>query len=198
MNLLTPQIYTSSGLTKKNILENKRVLDIGCGNRKLPGATGIDIVKSPQVDILHDLSQFPWPIQDNEFEVLFLSHALEHMEDLLKTMAEIHRISRAGARVIIQVPYFRSTDAYTDPTHRHFFTSQSLDYFIQGTECSEYNYVPVRFKRIGFWYGWPHPSRNLLRNLIKNLARRFPRFYDQYFSLFLPVECLTWELEVLK
>ena len=30
------------------------------------------------------------------------------------------------------------------------------------------------------------------------LKMSFPDFYDKYLSLLIPVECLTWELEVLK
>jgi|SRR3989344_1948217 len=198
MNALAPQIYTPKGFVKENIFGLKKVLDVGCGGRKLPGAVGIDIVKSPGVDILHDLSKFPWPFKDNEFDVIFANHCLEHIDDMLQTMSEIHRIARPGAHIIVQVPYFRSTDAYADPTHRHFFTSRSMDYFIEGTGCAEYQYVSVRFKQIGFWYGWPQPSRNPLRQLVKAFMHYYPRFYDQYVSLILPTECLTWELEVVK
>ena len=201
MDLLVPRIYTPDGLVKHNILEGKKALDVGCGSRKLPGAVGIDILRMPEVDIVYDLSTFPWPLAANEFDVIFLSHCLEHMEDLLKTLAEIHRISRSGAHIIIQVPYFRSIDAYTDPTHRHFFTSHSLDYFCEGEKISDNcgaSYVPFRFRKLGFWYGSPLGSRNPVRRLLTPFMRRYPQFYEQYLSLLVPVANITWELEVIK
>jgi SAM-dependent methyltransferase len=201
MDLLVPRIYTPDGLVKHNILEGKKALDVGCGSRKLPGAVGIDILRMPEVDIVYDLSTFPWPLGENEFDVIFMSHCLEHMEDLLKTLAEIHRISRRGAHIIIQVPYFRSTDAYTDPTHRHFFTSHSLDYFCEGERISDdcgASYVPFRFRKLGFWYGSPRGSRNPVRRLLTPFMRRYPQFYEQYLSLLVPVAHITWELEVIK
>ncbi|HEY4517747.1 MAG TPA: class I SAM-dependent methyltransferase [Candidatus Paceibacterota bacterium] len=198
MELFAPRIYTARGFVREHILGGAKALDVGCGSRKLPGAIGVDIVKTPQVDVLHDLALFPWPFETNTFDLIFLNHALEHMEELLKTMSEIHRIARPGARIVIQVPYFRSADAYTDPTHRHFFTSRSLDYFVEGTGCDEYRYVPIRFKKLGFWYGWPQRSRNSLRRALKGVMHRYPQWYDQYLSLLLPVDCLTWELEVIK
>lgn len=197
MNLLTPQIYTPDGFVKDDILGGKKALDVGCGSRKLPGAVGIDIVSTSKADIVHDLSVFPWPFKDDEFDIVFLNHSLEHMEDILKTMTELHRITKTGGRIIIQVPYFRTVDAFTDPTHRHFFTAGSLDYFVDGTGCSEYNYLPIRFKKLSFWYGWPHHSKNPFRELIKVIARHHPHFYDQYLSLLFPVSCVTWELEVV-
>lgn len=201
MDLLAPKIFTPNGLVKTNILEGKRALDVGCGSRKLPGAVGIDILSVPGVDIVHDLSMFPWPLRDDEFDVIFVSHCLEHVDDLLKTLSEMNRISRTGAHIIIQVPYFRSTDAYTDPTHRHFFTSHSLDYFCQGehitNDCGA-SYVPFRFRKLGFWYAWPGISRNPLRQALKPFMRRYSQFYDQYLSLLMPVGSVTWELEVIK
>jgi len=196
--LLAPQIYTKNGFVKENLFEGERVLDVGCGSRKLSGAEGIDVVPSSQADVVHDLSKFPWPYKENSFDVIFMNHSLEHMDDVLATMSELHRIAKKGAHIVIQVPHFRCLDAYVDPTHRHFFTSRSLDYFIKDSVYAEYNYIPERFKKLGFWYGWPHPSKNPIRQLIKKFSHRYPDFYDQYLSHLLPVECVTWELEVIK
>jgi SAM-dependent methyltransferase len=203
MDLLVPKIYTRNGLVKINILEGKRALDVGCGSRKLPGAVGIDILRMPEVDIVHNLSIFPWPLGENEFDVILMSHVLEHMDDLLRVLSEVHRISRSGAHIIIRVPYFRSTDAYTDPTHRHFFTSHSLDYFCEGenitNDCGA-SYVPFRFRKLGFWYGGggARVSHNPLRRSLRTFMHRYPQFFDQYLSLLLPVAHVTWELEVIK
>jgi SAM-dependent methyltransferase len=201
MDLLVAKIYARKGLVKNNVLDGKRALDLGCGSRKLPGAIGIDVLRTPDVDIVYDLSVSPWPLRENEFDVVFMSHFLEHMDDLLKVLSEVHRIARNGAHVIIRVPYFRSTDAYTDPTHRHFFTSRSLDYFFEGEriarDCGA-SYVPFRFRKLGFWYAWPGLSHNPLRQFLKPFMHRYPQFYDQYLSLLIPVGSITWELEVIK
>jgi ubiquinone/menaquinone biosynthesis C-methylase UbiE len=196
--LWTQKIFTLQGLTGENILEGKKALDVGCGHRKLPGALGIDVIKDSKVDVVHDLSVFPWPLKDNSFDLVLMNSVLEHVIDVLKTLGEVHRVGKPGAHVLIKVPYFRSTDAFADPSHYHFFTSRSMDFFVEGTEFRHYGYVPFHFKKLGFWYGWPHPSKNPLKQLMKLFAHRFPDFYDQYLSLLLPVECVFWELEVIK
>lgn len=198
MTLWAPQIYTPHGFTKKDILSGARALDIGCGGRKLPGAMGMDVLKLPGVDIVHNLDAYPWPVRDNEYDLVFANHFVEHTRDVVRTMEEIHRILKQGGRAVIQVPYFRSTDAYTDPTHTHYFTSQSMDYFVEGTHEAAYNYTPARFTKLGFWYGWPHPSRNPLRQALKHWMHDHPQAYDQHLSLIIPTECLTWELEAVK
>ncbi|MBI2618392.1 class I SAM-dependent methyltransferase [Candidatus Kaiserbacteria bacterium] len=196
--ILTTKIYTRGGISRENIFQEKKVLDIGCGQRKLSGAVGLDVLENSQADIIHDVSKTPWPFEDNSFDVVFANHHLEHVSEPLVFLREAHRILRPKGRIVLQVPYFRFIDAFTDPTHRHFFTSQSLDYVIDGTKLAKYQYTNFRFREIGFWYGWPIASHNPFVRLFKWYIHRHPRFYDQYLSLFFPVPCLTWELEVIK
>ncbi len=108
----------------------------------------------------------------------------------------MYRTLKPGGRVVLQVPYFHCTDAYTDPTHKHFFTSRTLDYVIEGTDLAQYHYGKALFHKKGFWYGWPHTSRNPIKQFLKSLLYRNKNVYDQYLSLLVPVtRCLTWELE---
>jgi len=195
---LTTKIYTRNGVPKENIFSDKKVLDIGCGQRKLPGSVGMDVVENSEADVVHDASVMPWPFEDNSFDLVFANHFVEHVDDLLAFFNEVHRILKPGGRFIMQVPYFRRTDAYADITHRHFFTSQSLDYIVKDTKLSAYNYTDRLYTKIGFWYGWPAQSRNPLVRFFKWYISKYPKFYDQYLSLLLPISCLTWELEVIK
>ena len=41
------------------MLINMKILDFGCGKRKQKGATGIDISKDTDADVIHDLNVFP-------------------------------------------------------------------------------------------------------------------------------------------
>lgn len=196
--LWAPKIYSPVGFNRKLVLGDARALDVGCGDRKLPNAIGMDIIKVPSVDVQHSFDIFPWPFPDNSFDLVFLNHALEHVEDVVAVVNEIHRVLKPTGRLVIQVPYFRSLDAFTDPTHRHFFTARTLDYFVQGSGLSHYQYNDSLFIKKGFWYGWPHLSRNPLVRRFKSFITSHPQFYDQYLSLVLPMKCLTWELEAIK
>ncbi|MDB5237312.1 MAG: hypothetical protein JWL88_414 [Parcubacteria group bacterium] len=194
----TTRIYTPNGFVQENILNEAKALDLGCGNRKLPGAVGADCLALPAVDVVHDLAAFPWPFRDNEYDLVFANHFMEHADDVLQTLGEIHRILAPGGRIVMQVPYFRAVDAFTDPTHRHYYTSSTLDYVTEGSGLAAYSYTPFTFKRIGLWHGWPHPSRNPLVRMFKKWLLSDLARYDQYLSLLFPVQCLTWELEVTK
>jgi len=197
--LRTPLIYTRGGFARTNPFPGSAALHLGCGAAKLPGATGVDALALPGVDVVHDLNTTPWPFAEGSFDVILAHSVLEHLGSVVDFMNEAYRVGKPGARLVIGVPYFRSVDASDDPTHRHFFTARSMDYFLDdGNARAAYAYSGARFKKVGFWYGWPHPSRNPISWSLKKTAHRFPHFYDQYLSLLLPVQVLFWELEVLK
>lgn len=54
-------------------------LDIGCGEHKQPGFVGIDVRELEGVDIVHDITKFPWPLPDNSATVAMCSHLVEHI-----------------------------------------------------------------------------------------------------------------------
>jgi SAM-dependent methyltransferase len=195
----TKKIYTYSGITKEDIFQNgEEVLHIGSGKNVLKGAQTIDILDLPGVDTVHDLDRFPWPYSENSFDLIYAHSVFEHLADTLKAMEEMSRILKPYGRVIITVPHFRSTDAFADPTHKHFFTSKSMDYFIEGSGLHDYEYTKVKYKKIGFWFGWPQEPTNPISKFVKNLISKYPDFYDSHLSLLYPVPIVIWELEVIK
>ncbi len=198
-DILTQKIYTTTGLVKENIFEGKKVLHLGCGHSKLLGTIGVDILPHGEVDVVHNLDQYPWPFEPHSVDVVFAHSVIEHIDNIVALFEELARILKPGGRVIITVPHFRSTDSFTDPTHKHFFTSQSLDYFIENSgQLSHYGYTKQQFTKVGFWYSWPIPSKNIFTQIFKNFIQKHARFYDQYFSNIIPVKTITWELELKK
>jgi hypothetical protein len=177
------QIYTPDGVTKQPL--GCSVLHIGCGQNKIPGAVGVD---RRGTDVAHNLEKVPWPFEDNSFDLIFAHSILEHLMPFVDVMEEIHRITRD--RVVISVPYFRSLNSYHDPTHVRFFTHKSMDYVL---DKSPYPYTEKTFQLVGFWYGWPQPSRNPLARFFKFFINRYPDFYERFLPM-LPVQALFWEL----
>jgi SAM-dependent methyltransferase len=193
------KIFTNKGFPVGNPFPGKKVLHIGCGGDKLPGSVGIDSLALPGVDIVHNLDETPWPVADGSVDIVFAHSVVEHLTDIVGFMEEAWRVSAPEARLIISVPYFRSPDSFTDITHKHFFTSQSFDYFLdEKNPRSNYQYTDKKFKRVGFWYGWPAPSRRILVRWFKKFIGRYPKFYDTHLSLLFPIKHLVWELTPVK
>lgn len=196
MDRYTQKIYTKKGITKEEIFPGEKVLHIGCGNSKLKGAVGIDVLSLSAVDVVHNLDLMPWPFANESFDVIYAHSVVEHISDLVAFFDESWRILKPGGRIVMAVPYFRCVDSFTDPTHKHFFTTRSLDYFLDiPNPLSGYSYSKNKFSRIGFWYGWPDVSSNALVRLFKNFITSHSTFYDQYLSLLFPVKILVWELQ---
>jgi hypothetical protein len=127
----------------------KRALDIGCGDKKIDGAIGLDVVGSTAADIVCDLTKFPWPLDENSFEEIHLNNVIEHLPDVVRTMEEIHRVSMHEAIVHIRTPHFASLESWEDPTHVHHFAFDSFDYFCDGGARGHVrHYSPKRFRMV--------------------------------------------------
>ena len=55
----------------------RRVLDIGCGTNKVPGAIGMDVNPRTAADVIHDLDDLPYPFAENEFSEVIGRHVIE-------------------------------------------------------------------------------------------------------------------------
>lgn len=175
----------------------KQILHLGCGYKKIAGAIGIDILKSSQADIIHNLDKFPYPFKSSMFNEIIAENVVEHLENIPKVMAEIHRISKNGAKLLITTSHFTSVDSFTDPTHKHFFTSRSFDYFVPKTDLYKYGYSKFPYKKISVSVG-PHNSRSLLLKPILAFINKKLVFYEKRFAFLFPVGTITFKLEVVK
>lgn len=54
-------------------------LDIGCGGAKQSGFVGLDARSLPGVDVVWDVTRFPWPIPDECVLTAISSHLVEHI-----------------------------------------------------------------------------------------------------------------------
>jgi SAM-dependent methyltransferase len=179
-------------------LSELKVLDFGCGTRKRKGAVGIDINPRTDADVIHDLGKFPYPFDDNRFEEVYVDNVIEHLDDVVGTMEEIYRILQNGGLVKIIVPYFRSRWAFIDPTHRHFFTSDSFAYFDPANPISQiYPYSTARFvvERVEFNEDIPSGP---FKGLIKWIANRWPNRYERFLGHLIPMDSLSFFLRAQK
>lgn len=104
-----------------------KILDLGCGTLKVDGAIGVDNVQLPGVDIVHDLLDFPYPFETGSFDKIYLRHVIEHFElsDNEKIFKECSRILNIDGILEVKVPHVFSSAAFTDPTHKRYFTFAS-------------------------------------------------------------------------
>jgi len=174
-----------------------KILDLGCGNKKQPGAVGIDMNPLTDADIIHDLNSVPYPFEDSVFDEIIADNIIEHLDNVILVMEELSRISKVGATIKVVVPYFRSKWAYIDPTHRHFFTVDSFAYFDKDHIISKlYKYTPVRFKLNKIVFN-EKLKNGFIKSIVTFLANSWPVRYETYLSHLYPLDDLTYYLEKL-
>lgn len=178
-----------------NLSDNKlKILDLGCGKKKRIGAIGVDFSNRHAADIIHNLNIFPYPFNDNEFDEIYLDNVLEHLDNPMEVMEEVHRICKAGGNVKVIVPYFRSVWAFIDPTHKHFFTVDSFAYFDpHHTICQRYDYTLARFVVKKVIFNETLQNR-WTKKLMLKLANQYPRQYELYLSHLYPMDDISYFL----
>ena len=113
-------------------------------------------LESPLADLHFDIQQIP--IQDEQFDVVICNHLMEHVEDDLQAMRELHRILRPGGWGLLLSPVDLNRaetfedDSITDPAertrifgqydHRRLYGNDFADRLRQaGFEVEDLNYA---------------------------------------------------------
>lgn len=168
------------------------ILDVGCGSAKQNGAVGIDIVDHHgSVDIVHDLNKYPWPIQDNYFDAALCRDIVEHLDDVVKLMEELHRVLKPNGKIIIYTPHFAHPNSFRDPTHKHHFTYGTFDYFTGDIDYPIYTNKKFKMIKKKFIFRKPY-------SIGKYLAKLSARRYEKYYCHRFPPCGLYFEIEVIK
>lgn len=99
------------------------ILNLGCGQTYIKGATNVDFFKTAYCDKVVDLSKFPWPWEDNSVAEIYMLHIIEHFdsETMIKIFKEAHRILKVNGLLHIQCPHFSSLLSLTCPDHKKAF-----------------------------------------------------------------------------
>jgi SAM-dependent methyltransferase len=190
MNRLEEPPESASG---GELQQRHRQLEVGCGKKKPAGAIGLDLSPDSLADVRCDVTRTQWPLRADSFDVVSCQHVIEHVDDVVAFMAEIHRVARDGARVVLVTPHFSSVQSWEDPTHRHHFALYSFDMFAD--EASYLRRRVGRFRVISRELGF---GRSMVNILPRFLARRYPRWYERRFPFLFPARNIRVELEVLK
>jgi len=99
-------------------------LNIGCGSDIKEGWINLDYCKAEGIDVVHDLEK-KLPFKDNEFDLIYASHILEHIKNYEQLIGELRRILKEGGILEIKVPHHSYQGAYTE-WHTRFFNWYSF------------------------------------------------------------------------
>ena len=147
---LTPIVPTLREVIR-NLPEQTRVLDVGCGtgnflhliereNAKVV-TFGIDIGTPPEfipsATFVHG-SATDIPFESERFDLVTCAHVLEHLNDPYAAVAEMVRICRPGGYIYVETPSGASTMSmlggtfWDDPTHIRPYSPPALAWMLSG------------------------------------------------------------------
>ena len=156
-------------------------IDLGCGNKRVPGSLGVDIVPSRAVDVVADFAQ-GLPFADSSADAVYAYHLLEHVDDFMGLMEEIWRICKPGARVYIKVPHASSSYVtWKDPTHKRGIFISTFAYFDdtyqEGVFFGYYSKAKFRIEKARLNFSIHNPwgfslQRRIMNSLVHVFANR--------------------------
>ena len=81
-------------------------LDLACGRSKAEGFLGVDVAAVEGVDIVHDLTVVPWPIEDESIDEARCAHFFEHLDpkERIGFMNELYRVLKKGSGCMFVTP----------------------------------------------------------------------------------------------
>jgi SAM-dependent methyltransferase len=173
-----------------------RILDVGCGKNKFPGAVGLDRNPATDADLLSDLNRVPYPFRDSSFDEIRAVHVVEHVEDVIRFMEEMHRLLRPAGRLYLVTPHYTDSGSYRDPTHRWHLNSFSFYYF---TEPRDYAfYSPARFREHRIELRLLKLWRWLGLEWLVNHSRSFRKFWEHYLCYVVRGKEIHFWLDAIK
>ena len=124
-------------------------LNLGCGKNKIKGYINLDKIKESKPDVICDLNH-NFPFKNDIADKIIAIQLLEHLNNTIKTMEEIWRISKNNCFVRIDVPYYNCKGAFADPSHCSFFTDSTFNYFTGEDIFYHYSNTNFEIKKIKF------------------------------------------------
>lgn len=121
-------------------------LNLGCGESKKEGYINLDWQSLVGPDVTHNLNMFPYPFEDNYFDLIEASHVLEHLDRVFDVMRELHRLLKPGGKLIIRAPHF--SRGFTHVEHVHGFDVTFPLYFDKNFTKSGYFGIDFQLERM--------------------------------------------------
>jgi predicted SAM-dependent methyltransferase len=131
-------------------------LHVGCGRNYKKGWINMDVSSLCGADVIgsiHDTHYF-----NNTFDEVLAENVLCQIQDtnkFIKTMNELHRITKPTGTITIRVPNAKDICAWQDPVDTRRFTDQSFTYMEHGHR---------RYEQYGKHYGFPPFTVELLED----------------------------------
>lgn len=156
--------------------EGMRILELG--HRKKHPSQETPEFEEMHFGTKHNLKHFPWPVEDDTYDLVICQQIMEHLPDTAKTMEELSRITTHGGKIFIETPHYTWFETYrhVEPIHR--FSFGSFDYFLKGNSHYE---TPFHMEDKKLFFD---DLTSLMG--VGFLANKFPHLYERRLAFIFP------------
>ncbi len=173
-------------------------INLGCGIDIRDEYINVDRFITDGVNIVCDFERW-LPFKDNSFDYLYSRYVLEHIDDIVKIMSEIHRILKPNGIAHIEVPHCSWFQSYASFDHKHFFTSNSFDCFRESSKEGYFLDIKFKFNIVKKKLSWGEGYKyKMIDNLINSIINRMPNFYERFLLWVIPINKIIFEMKVIK
>lgn len=148
-------------------------LNFGAGNDPREGYDNVD-----EVDFDFDI--FPYPIQDETYDYIFMKDVLEHLDYPWKVLKELHRILKPNGTIEIICPHHNDESAYNSLQHKHYFNEQAFKEFLDHCPIFEIESLEVEPTGLGMFI--PEFIRNYVARYVGHLKGKMTCVYKKPFQ----------------
>jgi ubiquinone/menaquinone biosynthesis C-methylase UbiE len=150
-------------------------LNLGSHNKKIDGFLNVDALSLENVDIVHNLTEYPYPFDSNSVDEILLVEVLEHISfrETHNVLKEIYRILKVGGNLTIQVPDIREMMFC-------YWNEQICDCVERKPKTNEEGYAKLNCPKCK-GYGRVHPERWLMA-----FCGAQKHEYDNHLNIFTP------------
>jgi ubiquinone/menaquinone biosynthesis C-methylase UbiE len=193
---------------EKDIKANRTInINLGSGMTPIEGFYSLDQFNIGSVDILADLNKPLTLLPDNCVHKVFSYHVLEHVENFIPLMSELHRLVKSDGVIEVVVPHFSNVYSFSDPTHVRFFGLYTMYYFSldedQPARKVPSFYTDFKFKvesvKIEFYKDtvFDHLFGPLFYRFV-NFNHAFQNFYERRLSSFFHASQIRYTMSPIK
>ena len=185
------------------------IIELGCGPNPPSGVIGVDALPLPGVSVVADLEAGLPFLADDSVDEVRSRHLLEHVDDLVGLLREIHRVLRPGGVHRCVVPHFSNPYYFSDPTHERFFGLYTFDYMSQDVGVESIRrplpkfYFDFEFKiierRLVFSSHWGiHSRMGMAATKVFNRTTAAQEFYERHLCWTFPCQELHFAMTPVK
>lgn len=165
------------------------ILNLGCGEDIKKDCINVDVIHYFGVDLLVDLSIFPWPWPDESIDGIHASHILEHFPDQKQFIFECLRILKKGGFLRLKLPHSSSVSSVGCLGHYRTYSYDTMnDYLARDFYLFKTKRFETVEQKLNWWYDsvdvqgelpkWMVPMIKSVNYVLTRLAKISPRICE--------------------